>query len=689
MRLFRVLVAVALGALGGFAFGPAFGGTSGAFAVAVAVACGAAALAGVVAVTLPRVPPAVVALGGAVAVVVAAMVTTGAGARLVHGPWQLLTGAVPAEPAGPPLAAAAVVAGWSALAAALLAAYAIRPLAAAAPPLACLVLALALGASGPPLPGWYALPVVALLVALLVAARPAPPPLAVLAGGALTAVVAVAAAALLGPAAPGLGRPPADARDLVDAAVLPRSGVSPLQQYLALRDRSHLLRLTGTVSRPDTLLRMATLTRFNGVYWTVDADFRRAGTTLPSGRDPHGRRVTVTQQVRVEAGQLDWLLTAGRATEVSVPGLGVDEATGDLAVPDDTTPPTAYSATSTVTEASLDEILLADPAPAAGPLLQAPPEKVRGFLDRAVAGQPAGSDQILALYRAFTGKDSGFRHDQSDKAVGGHGYFRIERLLADKRGTSEQYASAYATLVRHLGYDARVVMGLRPRYDGDTFVAEGKDVDAWVEVRFADLGWISVDPSPRGNPIGTRPDAPRTTSSSTALDDPLQEANQSPPPSEPEAVVEDGAEESAAEGDTSEGSAASWVVLLVAAIVVLLFAAAPTAKAIRRFRRRRAPTDRLAVIGAWRETLDRLQEAGVRVGPAQTTGEVVLAGGSLDALPALAATVDHAAYAPEEPGPAMRADAWATAARVRGQVRAALPVGRRLRAFLDPRPLLR
>lgn len=710
MRLLRVLVAVALGTLGGFAFGPVFGGVSAAFAVAVAVACGAAALVSVAAVALPRVPPTVVATVGAVAVAIAAAIATDSGADLVHGPWRLLTGALPAEPTGPPLAAVAVAAGWLALAAGLLAGYATRPVFAALPPLVCLVLALALGASGPPLPVWYALPVVALLAVLLVtgrtdlatgrtdtvAGRTEPvPPLAALVGAALITAVAVAAAALLGPAAPSLGRPPADVRDLVSAPVQPRTGVSPLQQYLALRDGSRILRLTGTTSRPGTPLRMATLTRFDGVYWTVGGDFRRAGTRLPTGREPSGRRSTVTQQVRVDAGELDWLVTAGRAAEVSVPGLGVDDATGDLAVPEDMVPPTQYSASSTVTEAGLNEILAADPVPASDAPLRALPPQVRAFLDRAVADQPAASDQILALYRAFTGKDGGFRYDQSAEAVGGHGYFRIQRLLTDKRGTSEQYASAFAVLVRHLGYDARVVMGLRPRYDGASFVAEGKDVDAWVEVHFAGLGWIGVDPSPRDNPIGTRPDAPPTASRSTPLDDPFQEADQPASADQSEAEVVDDEEEQASGGSGGRaGTIVPLAVGLVVAVLVLLVAAPVGAKAVLRLRRRRVPSDRLAVIGAWRETLDRLQEAGVRVGLAQTTGEVVRAAGSrglpaLATLSTLAAAVDQAAYAPEEPGPTLRADAWAAAARVRAQVRSAMPVTRRLRAALDPRPLLR
>jgi protein-glutamine gamma-glutamyltransferase len=88
------------------------------------------------------------------------------------------------------------------------------------------------------------------------------------------------------------------------------------------------------------------------VYWTVAGDFRRAGTTQPppgSVADPS----LVTQRITVEAGELDWILTAGRPTGVSVKGLGVDERTGTVAVPVDVAPPAVYEATSVVSDAQL------------------------------------------------------------------------------------------------------------------------------------------------------------------------------------------------------------------------------------------------------------------------------------------------------------------------------------------------
>lgn len=692
-RVPRVLFAVALGALAGLGFAPVFGGVPGprAFLLVVGAVSVEAILVATAAVLLPRLPAVAAALGGATAMVLTAMLATGAGAALLNGPWQLLTGALPAEPEGPALATIVVVAGWSTLAAGLLAAYATNALAPLAPPLVCLLAALGLGASASPLPGWFPLAALALTTGLLVTGRPVrPSPAAASAAVAIT-VAAVTIAAAIGPAAPGVGRrPPADARALVASPIQPRSGVSPLQQYLALRNSTRPLKVTGTVSRPGSLLRMATLTRFDDVYWTVDGDYRRAGTTLPESGPATGQ-VAVTQQIRVEAGELDWLLAAGRLTGISVSGLGVDEATGDVTVAVDRSPPTSYTASSTVNDARFDEVLAADPVRTRDPITTIPPG-IKSFLDSAVSGQPPGSDQLLALYRTFTGGHR-FKYDQSTDADGGHGYYQIQRLLDRKQGTSEQYASAYAVMARHLGYDARVVMGFQPRYDRSTFVAIGPDVYAWVEVNFTGLGWITIQPSPLDNPTGTRPNVPPTPTQPT-LDNPLKDAAQAPPPGPPEPPpTED--ETIASDSHPALTDAPFPLLAVIGALLVLLAAATPVAKAVRRARRRGARSHRLAVLGAWTETIDRLREAGFRIYASQTTGDVVRlvthtasAPIASRSLPVLAAAVDHASFAPEEPEPTLRAHAWSTAAHVHQQIRVTMTPIRRLGALLDPRPLL-
>ena len=98
------------------------------------------------------------------------------------------------------------------------------------------------------------------------------------------------------------------------------------------------------------------------------------------------------------------------------------------------------------------------------------------------------------------------------------------------------------------------------------------------------------------------------------------------------------------------------------------------------------------MLGAWREPLDRLREAGLRVTPAHTTGDVValagrVAGTASDGLPSLAVAADRAAYAPEEPGRDLRIHAWSVAAHTHRQVRAGLSPLRRVAAVFDPRPL--
>ncbi len=684
VRLARALLAGLLGALAGLAFGPVFGGVPGpgAFVAAVGAATGAATVVVLAAVLVPRLSPTLVAVTGALAVFAVAIAMTGSGLKIMDGPWRLLTGALPADPTGPPLGIVALAAGWCALLAGLLAAYAAGALAPIVPPLVCLLAALALGASGPALPAWYAPACVALVLALLFTGRDTAPRPGVLITAAVTAVIAVAVTVVLGPAAPGAdAKAPADARTLVSAPVLPRSGVSPLQQYLALRDETLPVKITGTSSRPGSPLRMATLTRFDGTYWTVSGDFRLAGMRLPNP-PPGGRPVTVTEQVRVESGDPDWVLGPGRTTRVTVAGMGVDEDTGDVAVPAGKNSPHAYDATSVVNQVGADALLSGDPAPSSARLTPPLPAAIRGFVERSVAGKTSASEQLVALYKSLkTSRD--FHYDQAKEVAGGHGYYQIERLLTAKRGTSEQYASAYAVMARSLGLDARVVMGFRPEYKGNAFTVSGRDVDAWAEVRFQGLGWVTVDPSPRDNPIGTRADQPSTTTRTGQVDDPLKDTTKPTQGSH-----------AGSKGDrpisVAPSSSHDWPVLVgapIAAIIFLLLLGIPGAKTVRRARRRRDRSPRRAVLGAWWETIDRLREAGVPAGPSLTTGEVARLTKDLPGVWKLASMVDHAAYAPDATPPELPAQAWTTATEIRKKLHAGMRVRGRVGAFWNPRSL--
>ncbi|GLZ40608.1 transglutaminase domain-containing protein [Actinokineospora sp. NBRC 105648] len=693
-RAAGVLAVASAGAtagLAGLGFGPVFGAAPypAAFVIAVLSAAAAGTVAAVIGVLVPRLPKVVVALGGIAVVAGAVVVTTAPDSGVLNGPWLLLTGALPADVNGAGLSAVAAVTGWAALTAGLLSDGTRSALWALAPPLGCLVAGLGVGASGPALPAWHAPAFVIAAVAVLALSQRATRSPGSVVAAALVAVIAAVATTVLGPVAPGVGtRLPADARELVEAPVTPRTGVSPLQQFPALRAGIQPVRLSGTVSRHVDLLRMATLSQFDGTYWTVRADYRRAGTVLPIPPDNGVPLTTVTQQVRIVIpGPLAWLPTAGRPRTVDVGDLGVDEDSGDLVLPADRPIPDGYNASSVLPDLTPERIRAGTPDRTTSEMDV--PAALRSFAEDAVHGTPSGSSALLALLTRFTGPATEFRLDESPDAPSGHGLFQIARLLEDHRGTAEQYASAYAVLARRLGYDARVVIGFRPQYpggpDSKPFTVTEHDVDAWVEVHYSDLGWVPIDPTPRDKPIGatsqTAPETPRGGSQDAAR----QAAQDQALPHEPEAT--------ATIPPTPQPSSvsAALVALMTAAVLALAVLAIPIAKQLRRARRRNQPTT-LAIAFAWQETLDRFRELGVRIPASLTRSEVVtltsrtplVSPETAILLTHLAHTADTTIYAPDPPTPADKTAAWTTTRHTRHQIsRAAHPI-RRVAAHMNP-----
>ena len=92
-------------------------------------------------------------------------------------------------------------------------------------------------------------------------------------------------------------------------------------------------------------------------------------------------------------------------------------------------------------------------------------------------------------------------------------------LFEDKIGYCQQFSGAMALMLRMSGIPARVVSGFSPgSLNRDTGEFRVRDLDAhsWVEVYFADIGWVTFDPTPAAapadragqvtnNPLGDRP----------------------------------------------------------------------------------------------------------------------------------------------------------------------------------------
>jgi hypothetical protein len=369
-------------------------------------------------------------------------------------------------------------------------------------------------------------------------------------------------------------------------------------------------------------------------------------------------------------------VSSGRPVEVTESGLGVDEITGDVVIPNDHTVPREYgvrSAVLVVEESTLD-----------------------GATPAAAQGDPAIADDLKLWARQAAGGQGGHRAlrqleehlrsyelDASAKPTGGHGVYQVRQLHLSRRGTAEQYASAFALLARALGFHTRVVVGFRPRHVArDEYAVTGKDVHAWAEVRFDGIGWVPYDPTPSriwtGTPEGTEAQDRAT---------PAPAASAAP---------------AATSGPSAQGPSAApghgdpaWpaLALVLAASAVVYVGAVGTAKAALRWRRRRVPSPRWRTLYAWRDTLDRLREAGLRVAPSDTPREIaVKAVGRLgetvgEPTMLLAIMHDAAAYAsvPDVSGE----QAWGLADEVRQRLRATLPRVRRLAAVLSLGPLLR
>ncbi len=469
----------------------------------------------------------------------------------------------------------------------------------------------------------------------------------------------------------------------------------------------------------DTRLRLAVLAEWDGVTWHCQANYRSAGRVLPPVAPPPGGAgdsagPPLDIQERITVDQLDGRLLPAVAAPRRVDGVRVayDRSSGTLLEATALTSGVSYLVTSTNAAVDVNLLPAADvpSGPAVAHLLavgdSVPPDL--GYLAGQIStGQGSPYLRALAL-ESFLSEHYRFATD----APSGHAYPNLRFFLFEspraggQRGSSEQFATAFATLGRLMGLPTRVVVGFRtPAGGGD--VTAG-DALAWPEVLFEGVGWVPFDPLPQA-------DTPPRPLEDEFLPKPT-------PPTEPPETVEPSSETSAPSSPTAAGSAtappdllATGVVLggvggslLVLAIgfglVVVLLRAL-----VRRYRLDRGPPPQ-RVLRAWDDVLDTLLLAGSPP-PAHLSATGVAAHAATVAqarhgprhgarlrsavppLEDLAVKVNAVGFGPRpEIGPT--ADLAAHTAKVQAvayarAVRARRPWWRRLLWSVDPRPLRR
>lgn len=663
-------------------------------------------------------------VGVAAAVVVAAAVAepgAGPGALgavvggLRHGWAELLSVTLPAEATGAPLTTLVAVLWLAGAVAAELGSHrAFGRLAPLAAPGAALVAGLAFGASGRPVS--LAVPLAFALAAgaWLLLTRPGPDPAAAGGAGAGRVVVGaaalagvVAAAALVGPALPGAdGEARADPRRLHRPPVELRRQVNPLATLTASVAGPDVTAFRVALDGPATRWRLAVLDRFDGSQWTSTAPFQRVGgPLLPPDRAAAATELTQIFELVAHQGAL--LPAAADPVEISGVTVVVD-ANGVLAVADSGHPPGGYRVVSAVPVFQPAEMRNAEAAPrsSTGGVLDGDqvPDAVREEAITATAGARSSFGALAALQEHF--RSGRFTYDDGHEAPTGHGLFQVAQLLDERKGTAEQFASAFAVMADGLGYRARVVVGYLPgRATAAPHVVEvsARHAHAWPEVLFDDLGWVPFEPSPldrRAVPAGPDEeavDAPATDAVQAAVTEEVADQQRPSPVTAPGAG--DGPDDQPAVPGGTEGDR-SWAALAVAvglgalAAVLVAPAAVVALKELRR-RRRRTGSPGARVAGAWAEALDRLAEGGLVVSRSMVAEEVADRAARLPAVPpaattalaGLAALANRARFAPTEASLEDAAHAWSRAGEVAAAMRSARSRLGRLRLAVDPRPL--
>ncbi|MFG2070963.1 transglutaminaseTgpA domain-containing protein [Micromonospora tulbaghiae] len=558
---------------------------------------------------------------------------------------RLLTAMIPVEPA-PDTVLVPVVAAWLAgLTAAEVALRAGRVLLGYLPP--ALLYAGALYVVGPnadPAIGPTVLFAAVAAAGLATPGRrdgPAPDPVAGLSPAVRAAVrlrlVAASAAGLAVVVALAALLAPVVAAQVDERPVDPRRYVEPPR--VESLDENPLIRISGWALNPDQRLldvrtsggaagdgspriRLAVLSDYDGVTWRVGATYRNAGRILPAAEPaPNAATDEVRQEITV--GDLTGRLLPAVPTPREVTGARVayDPATGTLIRPEGLAPGLRYEVSS-VRERPDANLLPTANVPAGDEVARVlrvadgAPEPVRRLATQLAEsnGAPYARADAIATFLAE-------HYRVTADAPSGHAYPNLAFFLfgprngGGQRGTSEQFAAAFAVLGRLAGLPTRVVVGFEPKGDGPVRAA---DAYAWPEVLFDGVGWVPFDPMPR-------PDSePRP------VEEDFRPQPEDPPPSEVPAPTEEpsatppaaapapGRNEGGLGTPVLVGGGAGGLLLVVGAVLAVLVAMR------RRLTRSRLdagdPGERVA--GAWRELTDALRLAGHPVGPDLAAAEV-------------------------------------------------------------------
>lgn len=497
------------------------------------------------------------------------------------------------------------------------------------------------------------------------------------------AMICCALAIALG-TAPLFTGPRIVARQYVNARIDARDVPTPLAQFRSYVDtKKDDVMFTVTGLRPGSRLRLAALNHYDGIIYSIGSPNSGQGFS-------HPRHPISVAPARAEEEKLTldidnyrgvWVPMSGELTDINFHGPNARHLDASLAYWKHGRTAVAMEGlakgdrivtTQIVHPATSDKVLAGQKVAAIDlPKLAAVPEKVEAFA-RQIAGN--AKDPITAARTIEKYLHESYYSDPKSPRLGrpGHRASRIADMLNAPQlvGDDEQYSVLMALMSRSLGLPARVVVGFYPeKNSGGTLEIRGADAHAWVEIAFAESGWVPFDPTPDRDQIFNTalpkadPDpAPRVLQPPSAQKDPAQFQPEVADPIDP-----DQHQVSAWWGWTVMASGCGIIVLLSPFAVILL----------GKWHWRRTLRTRVDVAGqirgAWEDIVSSAHDAGYSVSTG-TRRELACqlqdatSKGEANTFESLARVADEAAFSDHVFDAEQSNEAWALNIRAHQQL---------------------
>jgi transglutaminase-like putative cysteine protease len=496
-------------------------------------------------------------------------------------------------------------------------------------------------------------------------------------------------------------RTPADPRSLRNEVVEVQRLADPLGEYKRIVGQTPArsafqVRIEGATAQEVARVAIVRLDAYDGVRFATTDRYEPIGSSLIQAAD----RPTVGRDITLKYANIDldapWLPTGAVPLRTDLRGVSYAPTTGDLLAPG-SVKGLSYDVRARLVSPTLADLAAAgiDLSPAADAYRSLPGGLPPGLGRVASEATQGAANPAEALDKLTAYLRTGFALDTGSPA--GHTAGRLEQFLrVDRRGSPEQFATAFAVMARTLGYPTRVVVGYKLTADdaGQARALEyvtSASYHAWVEVRFNGLGWVAYDPTPAT--ATTTPPAPGAAPGSPDTVTPSGGAEQRTPrelgPSEADLADPDGS------GWLRAVALTTAAVGGVALVVLLVVGAIVGAKTLRRRRRRRRASTADRVVGAWDEVVDRLVELHLPISTSMTPRDITALTrtryGTAATLPLsfLVPDVGRAVFGPTPPGEEVAERAWARAVEFEQNLTLTLNRRQRWQARLSLRSLRR